>query len=333
MRRREFIALIGSAAMAAPFVSWPFAARAQQGGRVRRIAVLVSQATNSDVQANNAAFEKGLHDLGWTLGRDLVIDYRFGATDPARAASLAKELIATAPDVVVAVGLVTLDAFRDQTTTLPIIFARVSNPVEQGFVKNLAKPGGNITGFSNFEPAMAGKWLQTLKDVAPSVERVALMANPETSALDNYFRSVAAPAHALAVEPIRGAVYNLDDVHHVIAAIGDKPGGGLIVLPDGLTLSNRATVIALAAKYRVPAIYPFRVCADDGGLVAYGIDTNAQFRGAASYVDRILKGEKPGDLPVQAPDKFELVLNLKTAKALDLTVSPNLLLTADEVIE
>ena len=329
MRRREFITLLGGAA-AAPLFR-PCAADAQ-GSRVRRVAVLVSQTKNSDVQANNDAFEKGLQELGWTLGRDLVIDYSFGATDPARAASSAKELLAMAPDVVVAVGFAPLGAFRDQTT-VPIVFARVSNPVEQGFVKSLAKPGGNITGFSNFEPAMAGKWLQTLKDVAPSIERVALMANPYTSALDNYFSSVATPAHSLAVEPIRTPVQNLDDVQHVIAAIAEKPGGGLIVLPDGLTLGNRATVIGLAAKYRVPAIYPFRVCASDGGLVAYGVDTNVQFRGAASYVDRIIKGEKPGDLPVQAPDKFELVINLKTAKALGLTVSPNLLSIADEVIE
>jgi putative ABC transport system substrate-binding protein len=330
MRRREFVKLLGGVA-AAPLFR-PCAADAQ-GGRLRRIAVLVSQAKNSDVQANNDAFEKGLQELGWTLGRDLVIDYRFGATDPVQAASSAKELLAMAPDVVVAVGLAPLGAFRDQTTTVPIIFARVSNPVEQGFVKSLAKPGGNITGFSNFEPAMAGKWLQTLKDVAPSIERVALMANPYTSALDNYFSSVATPSRALAVEPIRAPIQNLDDVQHVIAALAEKPGGGLIVLPDGLTLGNRATVIALAAKYLVPAIYPFRICASDGGLVAYGVDTNAQFRGAASYVDRIFKSEKPGDLPVQAPDRFELVVNLKTAKALGLTVSPNLLLTADEVIE
>jgi putative ABC transport system substrate-binding protein len=246
---------------------------------------------------------------------------------------MAKELLGMAPDVVVAAGLAPLAAFRDQTTTLPIVFARVSDPIEQGFVKSLAKPGGNITGFSNFEPAMAGKWLQTLKDVAPSVMLVALMANPDTSALDNYFSSAATAARALAVEPIRAPIQNLDDVQHVIAAIAQKPGAGLIVLPDGLALSNRATVIALAAQYRVPAIYPFRVCASDGGLVAYGVDANAQFRGAASYVDRILKGAKPGDLPVQEPDKFELVVNLKTAKALGLTVSPNLLLTADEVIE
>jgi putative ABC transport system substrate-binding protein len=329
MRRREFITLLGGA-VAAPLFR-PCAVDAQ-GSRIRRVAVLVSQTKNSDVQANNDAFEKGFQELGWTVGRDLVINYRFGAINPSRAASSAKEMLAMAPDVVVAVGLAPLGAFRDQTT-VPIVFARVSNPVEQGFVKSLAKPGGNITGFSNFEPAMAGKWLQTLKDVAPSIERVALMATPYTSALDNYFSSVATPARSLAVEPIRTPVQNLDDVQHVIVAIAEKPGGGLIVLPDGLTLGNRTTVIGLAAKYRVPAIYPFRVYAIDGGLVAYGVNTNGQFRGAASYVDRIIKGENPGDLPVQAPDKFELVINLKTAKALGLTVSPNLLSIADEVIE
>jgi putative tryptophan/tyrosine transport system substrate-binding protein len=331
VKRREFIAVLARAFAA--IGARPFTADAQQGGGVRHIAVLDGQGKNSDVQAHIDAFEKGLQELGWHLGRDLVIDYRFGATDPARAAAMTKELLAVAPDLVVAVGLVTLRAFRDQTTTVPIVFAGVSDPVEQGFVKSLAKPGGNITGFSNFEPAMAGKWLQTLRDVAPSVARVAVMANPYTSALDNYFSSAATAAHALAVEPIRAPIQTLDDIQHVIATIAQKPGGGLVVLPDGLALSNRASVVALTAQYRVPAIYPFRVFASDGGLVAYGIDTNAQFRGAASYVDRILKGAKPGDLPVQEPDKFELVVNLKTAKALGLTVSPNLLLTADEVIE
>jgi putative tryptophan/tyrosine transport system substrate-binding protein len=331
VRRRDFIAALAGAFAA--IGARPFIAHAQQGGAGRRIAVLIGQGKNSDVQANIDAFETGLKELGWNLGRDLVIDYRFGATDPSRAAAMAKELLGMAPDVVVAAGLAPLGAFRDQTATLPIVFARTSNPIEQGFVKSLAKPGGNITGFSNFEPAMAGKWLQTLKDVAPSVVRVALMANPYSSALDNYFSSAATAAHALAVEAVRAPIQNLDDVQHVIAAIAQKPGAGLVVLPDGLALSNRATVIALAAQYRVPAIYPFRVCASDGGLVAYGVDANAQFRGAASYVDRILKGAKPGDLPVQEPDKFELVVNLKTAKALGLTVSPNLLLTADEVIE
>jgi putative ABC transport system substrate-binding protein len=332
MRRREFIGLLGSAP-AGISLTWPLAARAQQGAGVRRIAVLVSQTKNSDVQANNEAFENALRQLGWGLGRDLIIDYRFGAVDPSQATSLAKDVLGAAPDVVLAVGIAPLAALHDLTKTIPIVFARVSNPIEQGFVASLAKPGGNVTGFSNFEPGMAGKWLQTLKDVAPSVTRVGILATPDGSALDAYFRSVTTPARALAVEPIRAAVHNLDDIERVIATIAEKPGGGLIVLPDGLVLSNRATIIAYAAKYRVPAIYPFRVFASEGGLVAYGVNTNAQFRGAAAYVDRILKGEKPSDLPVQTPDQFELVVNLNTAKALGLTVSPNLLLTANEVIE
>ncbi len=329
VKRREFIALLGGAA-----AGWPLAARAQQGGRVRWVAALIGPPKDSDTEANIAAFEKTLQSLGWTLGRDVAIDYRFGAAiDPARARTLAKELLATMPDVVLVLGSAPLAALRDETRTVPIVFTRVSDPVEQGFVASLPKPGGNVTGFSNFEPAMAGKWLQTLKDVAPAVTRVAVIANPDGAPLDNYFQAITAPATALGVEPVRAAVHNLDDVQRAIAAISEKPGGGLVILPDPVTLSNRAAVIALAAKYRVPAIYPFRVYASEGGLVAYGVNTNEQFRGAAVYVDRILKGEKPADLPVQAPDKFELVVNLKTAKALGITVSPNLLLTADDVIE
>ena len=329
MRRRDVIVVLGGAA-----VAWPFAASAQQGGRVRRVAALIGPPKDSDTEANVAAFEKTLQGLGWTLGRDVAIDYRFGAAiGPARARALAKELLATMPDVVLVLGLAPLVALRNETRTVPIVFARVSNPVEQGIVASLAKPGGNVTGFSNFEPDMAGKWLQTLKDVAPAVMRVAVIANPNGAPLDNYFRAITAPATALGVEPIRAAVHDIDDVQRVIAAMSEKPGGGLIIPPDPVTLGNRAAVIAAAAKYRLPAIYPFRVYASEGGLVAYGVNTNEQFRGAASYVDRILKGEKPADLPVQAPDKFELVVNLKTAKALGLTVSPNLLLTADEVIE
>ena len=329
MRRREIIVLLGGAA-----VAWPLAVRAQQGGRVRRVAALIGPPKDFDTEANIAAFEKILQGLGWALGRDVAIDYRFGAAiDPARARTLAKELLATMPDVVLVLGLAPLVALRNETRTVPIVFARVSNPVEQGFVASLAKPGGNVTGFSNFEPDMAGKWLQTLKDVAPAVMRVAIIANPDGTPLDNYFRAIAAPATALGVEPVRAAVHDIDDVQRIIAAMSERPGGGLIIPSDPVTLSNRAVVIAAAAKYRLPAIYPFRVYASEGGLVAYGVDTNEQFRGAASYVDRILKGEKPADLPVQAPDKFELIVNLKTAKALGITVSPNLLLTADEVIE
>ncbi|HXQ84342.1 MAG TPA: ABC transporter substrate-binding protein [Xanthobacteraceae bacterium] len=332
MKRRDFITLLGGAAALG---GWPLAdAGAQQGGRVRRVAALIGTPKDSDTEANIAAFEKTLQSLGWALGRDVAIDYRFGAAiDPARAQTLAKELLATAPDVVLVLGIAPLAALRNETRSVPIVFTRISDPVGQGFVASLAKPGGNVTGFSNFEPAMAGKWLQTLKDVAPAVTRVAVIANPDASALDDYFRAITAPAAALGVEPVRAAVHNLDDIQRAIAAMSEKSGGGLVILPDGLVINNRAAVIAAAATYRVPAIYPFRVFASEGGLVAYGVNTNEQFRGAASYVDRILKGEKPADLPVQAPDKFEFVVNLKTAKALGLTVSPNLLLTADEVIE
>lgn len=237
------------------------------------------------------------------------------------------------PDVILTTGTASIAALRAETQTVPVVFTRVSDPVGQGFVDNLAKPGGNVTGFSNFEPAIAGKWLQTLKEIAGDIVRVVVIANPETSALDNYFRAVVAVSGTLGVEPVRAPIHNFDDIESTIAAAADAKGGGLIILPDALILNYRAPVIAAARKYRLPAIYPFRLFAKEGGLVSYGIDTTEQFRGAASYVHRILRGEKPGDLPVQAPVKFELVINLTTAKALGLTISPALLSIADDLIE
>ncbi|MGA9431044.1 MAG: ABC transporter substrate-binding protein [Xanthobacteraceae bacterium] len=263
----------------------------------------------------------------------MSIDDRWVSGNAALAQQFARELLDMSPDLIVAVGFAPTAVLRDATRTVPIVFARLSDPVGLGFVTNLARPGGNVTGFTNFEPSIAGKWLQTLKGIAPETVRVAVLANPEVSLLDSYFRSITSVAGALSVEPVQAPVRNRDDIEHAIAATNDKSGGGLIVLPDGFTISNGTTIIAQAAKYRLPAIYPFRFFVSDGGLVSYGINTNEELRGAASYVDRILKGEKPANLPVQEPTKFELVVNLKTAKALGLTVPPNMLALADEVIE
>jgi putative ABC transport system substrate-binding protein len=327
--RREFISALGGASLA-----WPLAARAQQGDRMQRIGVLMAtQESDPETQSWKKAFVQRLEELGWTDGRNVRIDYRWANGDAALSRTLARELLGMAPDVVLAVGVASLSALQQETRTVPIVFARVSNPVERGFVASLAKPGGNVTGFSNFEPAMAGKWLQTLKDIAPGINRVALIADPEESDLDGYFGSLTTTAGLLAVEPIQEAVHNLDEMARAIAKVADKPGAGLIFIPDGFTIANRAAVIAQVTKYHLPAIYPFSFFASDGGLASYGINGDEQFRQAAGYVDRVLKGEKPADLPVQAPTKFELVINLKTAKMLGLDIPQPMLLLADEVIE
>lgn len=331
MRRREFIiSVVGVASVAA---GRPFAASAQQD-RVRRVAVLRdAKESDADARADAAAFEKALQNLGWILGRSITIDTRWTGGDIQSVRPFAKELLSASPDVLIAVGTAPLSVLRDETRTVPIVFARVSDPVGQGFVANLARPGGNITGFSNFEPAMGGKWLETLKEVAPRVSRVAVIANPASSALDGYFRSVAAASAVLGIEPSKLPVRNVHDLELAIATASNSPNGGAIVPPDALTISNRDIVTARAKQLGLPAIYPFRFFAVGGGLVSYGINTREQFRGAASYVNRILKGEKPADLPVQAPTKYELVVNLRTAKAIGLTIPESFLLRADEVIE
>jgi putative tryptophan/tyrosine transport system substrate-binding protein len=327
MIRREFITLLGGAAV------WPLQARAQQPDRMRRIGVLQGGTPEPDAESDIAAFVKRLGNLGWSAGRNLFIDYRWAAGDVARMRVFAQELLSLAPDVVLATGSGPVAVLREETRTVPIVFARVSDPVGQGFVASLARPGGNVTGFSNFEFTLGSKWLQTLTEVAPNVTRVAVIADPGQSALDGFFHSIAAASGSLGVESVRTPVSNLEELEHAIATAGNKPGGGLIILPDGFLLSNRSAVIAQAMKYRLPAIYPFRFLATDGGLVSYGINTNEQYRAAAGYVDRILRGEKASDLPVQAPAKFELVINLKTAKALGIEVPPMLLARADKVIE
>jgi putative tryptophan/tyrosine transport system substrate-binding protein len=292
-----------------------------------------SNPSDPDAQADFAAFEDTLRNLGWIVGRNIMIDYRWSGGNPERDGALAKELLKMPPDVLIAVGTAAVGALREKTQTVPIVFARVSDPVTKGLVASFAKPGGNITGFSNFELTMGGKWLEMLKEIAPNVARVTVIANPGTSDLDGFFRSVVAASSVLSIETVKAPVHDLHDMESAMAKAANKSDAGVIVPPDGFMISNRDAVIARAKELRLPAIYAFRFFAIAGGLVSYGIRTTEQFRGVASYVDRILKGEKPGNLPVQAPTKFELVINLKTAKAIGLTIPPAFLLRADEVIE
>ena len=332
MRRRTFITLLGGTAAA-----WPLAVRAQQGERVRRIGVLMGgHETDSEAQTWKKAFELRLAELGWTDGRNVRIDYHWAGGDPTFSRTFAKEMLSIGPDVVLAVGTAALVALSEETHTVPIVFTRISNPVERGFVATLAKPGGNVTGFSNFDATMSGKWLQTLRDIAPSTSRVAMVANPKESDLGHYYRSFTAAATSSSIEPIEASVQDLDELQGAIAKVAERPGGAIIFIPDGFIQSNRTAVIAQATKYHLPAIYPFRFFATEGGLASYGtsgMHVMEQFHGAETYVDLILKGEKPADLPVQSPSKFELVINLKAAKAIGLTVPQPMLLLADAVIE
>jgi len=330
MRRREFIALLGGTA------GWPLAALAQQAERVRRIGVLSGiAATDPDVPLRVAALRDGLRDLGWTNERTLRIDYRWSAGDVQRMQNFAKQLVETQPDVLVAQSTPVVEALRRTTAAIPIVFVNVADPVGSGFVQSLAKPGGNITGLTNFEPSMGGKWLEILKEVAPYMTRVGLMFNPATTpGAGTYFlRLIEDAAPKFAIEPVTMMVRDPREIETAFAELGAHPNTGLIAVPDTFMSSNRQHVIGLAAKHRLPAIYPFRYFATDGGLIAYGVETVDIYRRSASYVDRILRGDKPADLPVQAPTKFELVINTKTAAALDLTIPPTLLARADEVIE
>jgi putative ABC transport system substrate-binding protein len=329
MTRRDFVALLGGAALASPV-----AARAQQPERVRRVGVLLATAENDpETQARTKAFRQGLAALGWTEGRDILIDYRYAAGDATRIKAYAAEMVSAGPDLILATNTPVLAALR-QGNPLPIVFVQVIDPIGQGFVASLARPGGNITGFTNFEPAMASKWLEMLKEIAPGVARVALMFNPDTAPFAGMFwQPVEHAAPSFDVKPIQAPVRDVGEIERAIEALARDGNGGLIVLSDTSTTNHRDLIIALAARHRLPTVYPFRFFAANGGLMSYGSDTADVYRRAASYVDRILKGEKPGDLPVQAPVKFELVINLKTAKALGLDVPLHLQQRADEVIE
>jgi putative tryptophan/tyrosine transport system substrate-binding protein len=326
LKRREFIALLGGAA-----VAWPLAARAQQPERIRRIIVLMGIANDAEAQARAVALRQALQVLGWTIGRNIQIDYSFADGDTERMRVYAKEVVASGPDLILAVTNPALQAVRNATRRQPIVFLQVSDPVGGGFVESLAHPGGNITGFTNFEPEMGGKWLQTLKEIAPAVEHVAVVMHSETSAHAGFLRTAEIASVALGIKVTSLGVHNANEIEPAITQFALVPKGGLIVAPHPLTRGK--LTIDLAARNRLPAIYPFAFHAKEGGLVAYGIDQVDQWRSAATYVDRILRGTKPADLPVQQPTKYELVINLKTAKALGLDVPPMLLGRADEVIE
>jgi putative tryptophan/tyrosine transport system substrate-binding protein len=329
MKRRHFITLLGGAAAA-----WPLMARAQQGDRARRIGVLIVYTqTDREGQARIAAFLDTLQRLGWTDGRNLRIESRWNVSDPAREKAAAGELVRSTPDVIVTASNTMLAEVQRLTNTIPVVFTQVSDPVGSGFVSSPARPAGNITGFQNFEPAMGGKWLGLLKEATPKMRRAAMLFGSDAAPNVAFLRSAEAVAPSLDVQVTGVDVHGAVEFERAIATFAGEPDGGLIVPPHPSNLANRASIILLAARHRLPAVYPYRYFAAEGGLMSYGPDQIEQWRGAASYVDRILRGEKPGDLPVQAPTKYELVINLKTAKVLGLNIPPAFPLRADEVIE
>jgi len=330
MRRREFIMLLGGA------VAWPLAARAQERERPRRIAVLMGYAeSGSSGQALIAAFRDGLQKFGWTEGHNTRIDIRWAAPDDAESIRrFAKELVALQPDLIISSTTPITAALLQQTRTIPIIFPALSDPVGSGFVASFSRPGGNVTGFNVSEPTQTGKQVELLKEIVPHVGRIAMLFNPASAPYIEYWLSpFKATAARLAVEAISAPVRDESELDSVIAAQAREPNSGLIGMPDSFTIAYRTEIISLADRYRLPAVYPFRFFAEVGGLLSYGVDLVDNYRRIATYVDRILKGEKPSELPVQAPVKFELVINLKTAKALGLAIPDKLLALADEVIE
>jgi putative ABC transport system substrate-binding protein len=330
MRRRDFVALLGGAA-----AGWPIAAGAQQADRVRRIAMLQPLgADDPEAQLRVSAFNGRLKELGWSDGSNVRIDYRWTSGDAVRMRAQAAELVSVKPDVILGVSTPVVAALRQETLTIPIVFVQVIDPVAAGFVISLARPGGNVTGITNFEFTIGGKWLETLKEISPQLVRVAVLYNPKTAPYaGSLLGSIASAAPSFAIEPTDTPIQDAAGIGRAIDAFAQKPNSGLLVLPDSTTLLHRDLIIARAAQHRLPAVYPFRYFAINGGLFSYGTDAADTHRQAVSYVDRILRGTKPEDLPVQAPIKFELVVNLKTAKALRLTIPPTLLARADEVIE
>jgi putative ABC transport system substrate-binding protein len=330
MKRREFITLLGGTAAA-----WPLAARAQQGGRMPRVAVLMPYAeSDSEAQTWFNAFVQGMQALGWTDGRNIRIDVRWTGGEVDRIPRLAKELVDLQPDAVFAVTTPSVNAVLRETRTVPIVFTQVTDPVAQGLVESLARPGGSITGITIFEPEIGGKWVQVLKEIAPKTARAAVIFNPDTAPYYRlYMSSIEAAAGALAMKVFEAPVHSRAEIEAAITALAREPGSGLIAMSDGFTAVHHDLIIALAARYRLPAAYGFRYNVVDGGLISDGVDLIDMQRRASIYVDRILKGAKPADLPVELPTKFELVINRTTAKALGLEVPPSLLARADEVIE
>jgi putative tryptophan/tyrosine transport system substrate-binding protein len=329
MTRREFITLLGGAA------AWPLAVRAQSGERMRRIGVLMGVADDPETKAWVLAFRNRLDGLGWKVGANLQIEERWTAGDPDRNRTFAGELLAIKPEAIFAFSSVAVAALQQESRTVPIVFTAISDPVGSGFVESLARPGRNATGFTNFVPTMAAKWLEVLQEIAPQVRRAVLLFNPQTApyVAEYYQRPFEAAAPSFGMQAIPVLIRQTVEVEVAISDLAREPGGGLVVPPDNFSYVHRELIFTLAARHRVPAVYPFRFMAREGGLVSYGVDLGETFPRAAEYVDRILKGTRPADLPVQAPTNFELAINLKAAKALGLEVPPMLLARADEVIE
>ena len=330
MRRREFITLLGGTATV-----WPLAVHAQQSDRVRRVGILMSAAeSDNDAQAGIAVFRQTLEQSGWSGARNLQIESRWGNADPVRIAALAKELVGLSPDILVAYATPAVKALQQETRSIPIVFLTVTDPLGQGLVASLAHPGGNITGFAVFEFSLGSKWLEILKQISPRIARVSIIFNPETAPYyPLYLRSIEQGASSFGVELNAVQIHNEADIEPTLGVLARDPDAGLIVLPDSFNIVHRAKIVELVNQHRLPAVYFFLNFARDGGLVAYGPDEIELFRRTASYVDRIFKGDSPGDLPVQHPTKFNMLVNLRTAKTLGFTIPPLLLASADEVIE
>jgi putative tryptophan/tyrosine transport system substrate-binding protein len=327
MRRRDFIAGLAGAA------AWPVVARAQQGDRVRRIGVLMSQDETDPFKTWVSTFTQTLSGLGWTDGRNVRMDLRWGDGDINRIQALAQELVALQPDIIVTNATTATVAVQRETRTIPIVFFGVGDPVANGLVTRLDRLSGNVTGFADLEASLGGKWLELLSEIAPGLERAAIMFNPDTGPVSAYMPSLETAARLLKVVPITAPVHNDAEIETAIIALGREPKGGLVVIPGAFMQTHRALIILAAARNNVPAVYSRSLFARDGGLLSYGSDPVDPFRGAATYVDRILRGAKPAELPVQLPTKFEMAVNLKTAKSLGLSVSQSIVLRADEVIE
>jgi putative ABC transport system substrate-binding protein len=329
MRRREFITLLGGAA------AWPLSARAQRPDQIRRVGVFMGLAEDDpDSKPRLGAFRQGLEKLGWSEGRNIHLDVRFALpANEQQVQMLVKELLALSPDVIVAQSTVPTAAFRRESRNVPIVFIAVGDPVGAGFIANLARPGSNLTGLTLYEGSVAGKWLAMLKEIDPRVTRAAFIINPKTSSFAHFAREAETMAQSLGIELALSTIENAGDIGRVVESFASLPNGGLVLPPDATTTANRDLVVAVAARYRLPAVYAWRQFVTAGGLMSYGTDFVELFRQTASYVDRILRGSSPADLPVQAPTRYQTVLNLKTAKALDLTVPAGLLVAADEVIE
>jgi putative tryptophan/tyrosine transport system substrate-binding protein len=329
MRRRDFAALLSGGA-----VAWPFAAQAQQSERVRRVGVLVPYAeTHAEAKKRISAFGHELQKLGWSEGRNVIVESRFGGGGSERVRTHAAELLRMAPDVILAETTQAMLELQQTTRTVPIVFVNVADPVEAGFVSNLARPEGNITGFANIDIATTGKWLELLREITPGLSQVLVIFDPKNPITPRRMRAIETAAQSLSIQLTRAAIHDVGDIEHAIKTFARESNGSLVALASPFMDDHRAVISASAMQHRLPAVYAWRFYVTSGGLMSYGTDVIDQYRGAASYVDRILRGAKPSDLPVQLPTKFELVINLKTAKALGLTVPQSLLATAEEVIE